>query len=113
MCCQVAVRGRQAAKALYFVAIVVCAPVWEELIFRGFLLPSLANYMPLGAAVAASAALFGAVHFSLQHFLPLCLLGAVLGTLLVRTRSLAACVALHALWNGWVFWQLACRAAGA
>ena len=48
-------------------------------------------------------------HFSLQRFLPLVMLGVIFGSLLARTRSLAPCVLLHALWNAYIFWQLTCR----
>ncbi|KAE8706364.1 CAAX amino terminal protease family protein isoform 2 [Hibiscus syriacus] len=35
------------AMALYAIVVSICAPVWEEVIFRGFLLPSLTKYMPV------------------------------------------------------------------
>lgn len=99
----------QVSNAIYFVVVTVCAPVWEEAIFRGFLLPSLTRYMPLTAAIAVSALSFAGAHFSLQRFLPLVLLGVIFGTLLVRTRNLLPCVLLHSLWNAYIFWQLTCR----
>ena len=97
------------SNAIYFVVVTVCAPVWEEAIFRGFLLPSLTRYMPLTAAIVVSALSFAGAHFSLQRFLPLVLLGIIFGTLLVRTRNLLPCVLLHSLWNAYIFWQLTCR----
>ena len=80
----------QVSNAIYFVVVTVCAPIWEEAIFRGFLLPSLTRYMPLTAAVAVSALSFAGAHFSLQRFLPLVLLGVIFGALLVRTAQPAA-----------------------
>ncbi len=56
----------QVSNAIYFVVVTVCAPIWEEAIFRGFLLPSLTRYMPVGAAVLVSALGFAGAHFSLQ-----------------------------------------------
>ncbi|KDO76369.1 hypothetical protein CISIN_1g022913mg [Citrus sinensis] len=38
------------AMALYAIVVSVCAPVWEEIVFRGFLLPSLTKYMPVWCA---------------------------------------------------------------
>ncbi|KAI4370263.1 hypothetical protein MLD38_018630 [Melastoma candidum] len=35
------------AMALYAIVVTICAPVWEEIVFRGFLLPSLTRYMPV------------------------------------------------------------------
>ncbi|CAK0780456.1 hypothetical protein CVIRNUC_005059 [Coccomyxa viridis] len=101
--------GDVVSKAVYFVVVTVCAPVWEEAIFRGFLLPSLTKYMPAMAAVAVSALGFAGAHFSMQRFLPIMLLGMILGTLYVRTRNLLPCVLLHSLWNAYIFWQLTCR----
>lgn len=47
---------------MYFVIVGVCAPVWEEAIFRGFLLPSLGRWMPVPGAIAASAFIFALAH---------------------------------------------------
>ncbi|KAK9915094.1 hypothetical protein WJX75_004689 [Coccomyxa subellipsoidea] len=101
--------GDPVSNAIYFVVVTVCAPIWEEAIFRGFLLPSLTRYMPVAAAVLVSALGFAAAHFSLQRFLPLVMLGIIFGSLFVRTRNLAPCVLLHSLWNAYIFWQLTCR----
>lgn len=99
----------QVTNVLYFMVVSVCAPIWEEAIFRGFLLPSLAKWMPISGAVLASSLIFAAAHFSLQRFAPLLLLGIIMGTLFVRSRNLLTSVALHSLWNMWVFWQVCCR----
>ena len=45
----------QVSNAIYFVVVTVCAPLWEEAIFRGFLLPSLTKYMPVHVAILVSA----------------------------------------------------------
>ena len=95
---------------LYFAVVSNSAPIWEEAIFRGFLLPSLAKWMPVSAAVLLSSLVFAAAHFSLQRFAPLLLLGVIMGTLFVRSRNLLSSVALHSLWNMWIFWQVCCRA---
>ncbi|XP_057477872.1 uncharacterized protein LOC130765460 [Actinidia eriantha] len=39
------------AMALYALVVSVCAPVWEEIVFRGFLLPSLTKYMPVWCSI--------------------------------------------------------------
>lgn len=84
--------------------------IYAQAIFRGFLLPSLAKYFPIGLSVFFSSVVFAAAHFSLQRFLPLMLLGIILGTLFVRTRNLLSCIAFHSLWNAYIFYQLTCRA---
>ncbi|KAK8955782.1 hypothetical protein KSP40_PGU013347 [Platanthera guangdongensis] len=94
------------AMALYAVVVSVCAPVWEEVVFRGFLLPSLTRYMPLWCAILVSAVVFALAHFNAQRFLPLVFLGLVMGAVFARSRNLLASMVLHSLWNGFVFWDL-------
>lgn len=76
-----------------------------QVIFRGFLMPSLTRYMPLWSAVILSALIFACVHFSFQRFLVLVLLGLVFGTLYAESRNLLAAITAHSLWNMWVFVQ--------
>lgn len=94
------------ALLLYVLVVSVCAPIWEEVVFRGFLLPSLTRYLPVWLAVAASALAFAAVHVSPQRLLPLTFLGLILGTVFVRSRNLLASMLVHSLWNCWVLVEL-------
>lgn len=93
-------------QALWFAVLAVCAPVWEEAMFRGFLLPSLARYLPHWGAVAATSLIFALVHFSREGLLPLLLLGCVFGGAYAATRNLLAPIALHSLWNVCLLVQL-------
>ncbi|VAI55216.1 unnamed protein product [Triticum turgidum subsp. durum] len=94
------------AMALYAVVVTVCAPIWEEIVFRGFLLPSLTRYMPLPWSILLSAAAFALAHFNVQRVLPLIFLGVVMGGVFARSRNLLASMVLHSLWNGFVFLDL-------
>ncbi|KAJ0989286.1 hypothetical protein J5N97_007642 [Dioscorea zingiberensis] len=94
------------AMALYAVVVSVCAPVWEEIVFRGFLLPSLTRYMSLWSSILVSAVAFALVHFNSQRLLPLVCLGVVMGVVFARSRNLLASMLLHSLWNGFVFLDL-------
>ncbi|XP_058100198.1 uncharacterized protein LOC131245039 isoform X3 [Magnolia sinica] len=94
------------AMALYVVVVSVCAPVWEEIVFRGFLLPSLTRYMPMWCSILVSAVAFALAHFNAQRLLPLVFLGVVMGTVFARSRNLFASMLLHSLWNGFVFLDL-------
>ncbi|KAJ6818402.1 uncharacterized protein M6B38_405715 [Iris pallida] len=91
------------AMTLYAVVVSVCAPVWEEILFRGFLLPSLTRYMPLSWSIVVSAIAFALAHFNAQRLLPLVFLGTVMGAVYARSRNLLASMLLHSLWNGFVF----------
>ncbi|KAI9098389.1 hypothetical protein K1719_025014 [Acacia pycnantha] len=94
------------AMALYAVVVSVCAPIWEEIVFRGFLLPSLTKYMPVWCAIFVSSVAFALAHFNLQRMLPLVFLGMVMGVVFVRSRNLLSSMLLHSLWNAFVFLDL-------
>lgn len=78
----------------------VLAPLFEEILFRGTLLPVLAQRWGGVVAVLVSAAVFALAHLSLSEGLPLFLLGIGLGWLRWRSGRLAPSVLMHALWNG-------------
>lgn len=94
------------ATLIYATTVAFCAPVWEEVVFRGFLLPSLTRYLPLWGSITASAAIFSLAHFSLQRLLPLFFLGIVLGVVFARSQNLLSSILLHSLWNCFVFLDL-------
>lgn len=94
------------AMAMYAIVVSVCAPIWEEIVFRGFLLPSLTRYMPLWASILVSSMGFALAHFNVQRILPLLFLGVIMGVVFCRSRNLVASMLLHSLWNGFVFLDL-------
>ncbi|KAI4326878.1 hypothetical protein L6164_019402 [Bauhinia variegata] len=94
------------AMILYAIVVTVCAPVWEEIVFRGFLLSSLTKYMPVWCAILVSSIAFALAHFNMQRMLPLIFLGMVMGVIYTRSRNLLPSMLLHSLWNGFVFLEL-------
>ena len=84
-------------------------PRHAQAIFRGFLLSSLARFMPVGAAVVVSSLLFAMCHFRLQTFLPLLLLGMVFSGIFLYTRNLLPPIMLHSAWNIFVLFNLLFR----
>ncbi len=84
---------------LFFLTACVAAPFFEEIFFRGFLLPSLTRYVPVWGAIILSGFLFAIAHLSLSEVLPLATLGIVLGIVYTRSRNLLASMLLHGLWN--------------
>jgi uncharacterized protein len=97
---QIVLEGKDpSALVLFFVTAAIAAPLFEEFLFRGFLLPSLTRYVPVWGAIAISGLVFGVAHLSLSEILPLTTLGIILGIVYVRTRNLLAPMLLHSLWN--------------
>lgn len=84
---------------IFFLTAGVAAPLFEETLFRGFLLPSLTRYFSIWGAIALSALVFAVAHLNLSEVLPLTTLGMVLGFVYVRSRNLLASMLLHGLWN--------------
>ncbi|KAL8192685.1 hypothetical protein R6Q57_027495 [Mikania cordata] len=94
------------AMPLYATVVSVCAPIWEEIVFRGFLLPSLTRYMALWCSILVSSLAFALAHFNMRRMLPLVFLGMVMGTVYTRSRNLLPSILLHSLWNAFVFIDL-------
>jgi len=81
--------------------------LFEEALFRGYLLPKLAKVLPGAAAVLLTSVLFGLIHYpgyqaSLHPWIGTsnaALIGVLLCVLVFRTRSLMAAVGFHLGWN--------------
>jgi membrane protease YdiL (CAAX protease family) len=86
-----------------FLTVAGVAPFFEELLFRGFLLPVLARSHRMALALAASALLFGAIHLQPVGLPTLATLGGVLGLAVRQTGSLRTPILVHACWNGSLF----------
>lgn len=82
----------------YFTAS-LAAPFYEEIMFRGFLLPSLTRYIPVWGAIGVSSLIFALAHLNLSEVLPLAILGIVLGVVYTRSRNLLSSMLVHSLWN--------------
>ncbi len=87
------------ALAVFLVTASIAAPIFEEIMFRGFLLPSLTRYVSVNGAIIISSLIFAVAHLSLSEVLPLATLGMVLGFVYTRSRNLLAPMLLHCLWN--------------
>ncbi|WP_094554620.1 CPBP family intramembrane glutamic endopeptidase [Synechococcus sp. 1G10] len=98
--------GNGLTLACFAFTAIVLAPLFEETIFRGVLLPVLGRELGPLSAVLLSSAVFGIAHLSLGEFPPLFTLGLGLGWLRLSSGRLSTCVGLHALWNGLTFSNL-------
>jgi len=85
--------------AFCIVLAVVVIPLFEEVLFRGFLQPLLVQNFHDRGGVAMTAFLFAILH-GVDAFLPLFALSLVLGGVMLRTQRLTAVWAIHAVFNG-------------
>ena len=110
----IVLEGRdRVALGVFFATAAIAAPVFEEIVFRGFLLPSLTRYLPVWGAIATSALLFAVAHLNVSEVLPLATLGTVLGFVYTRSRNLLAPMLLHSLWNSGTLLSLFLLGSGA
>jgi len=94
------------ALACFGFTAIVLAPLFEETIFRGALLPVAARKLGAAGGVLLSALIFAVAHLSLGELLPLLVLGIGLGWLRWSGGRLGSCVLMHALWNALTFTNL-------
>lgn len=81
------------------VMVVIVGPLVEESVFRGALLEGLTARLGPWPAIVAQAVLFAAFHRSVWMFVPMSMLGIILGWLAHSRKSLWPPIALHALYN--------------
>ncbi|KAG6738918.1 hypothetical protein POTOM_058541 [Populus tomentosa] len=74
-------------------------PLLEEIVYRGFLLKSLASTMNWQQAVLLSSAVFSAAHFSGENFIQLFIIGCVLGCSYSWSGNLCSPILTHSLYN--------------
>ncbi|KAI3465742.1 hypothetical protein Pfo_022405 [Paulownia fortunei] len=77
----------------------IVTPLLEEVVYRGFLVTSLASQMKWRQAVTISSIVFSAAHFSGENFLQLFIVGFVLGCSYCWTGNLSTSIAIHSLYN--------------
>ncbi len=85
--------------AMTVLVVVVLAPIAEEIVFRGVLLPSLDRHWGVRVAVVGSSALFALMHVTPYAIVPIFVFALALGVLFVRTGSLWVCIVAHVLFN--------------
>lgn len=84
--------------AMFFTAIIL-APLFEEFLFRGILLPWAVRRAGFWPGIIVTSLIFSGMHFHLPSFLPLFLLSAFFSVVYARTRSLLVPIGMHACFN--------------
>jgi len=86
---------------LLFLAIVIIAPVGEELLFRGFLQQFLEqHWKDVTRAILVTSLFFAIIHMNSYWLIQIYILGIFLGYLSWRTGSVIPSLILHAINNG-------------
>ena len=91
---------------ILFATTTLLAPFFEEIIFRGILLPTLSRDFGVIWGIIVSAFIFALAHLSIGEMPPLFVLGIGLGITRIVSGSLLSSVIMHSLWNGLTFLNL-------
>ena len=87
-----------------FLAVVIMAPLGEEIVFRGFLQKFLEEYWKdITRAVLVTSLFFAMIHFNPFWTIQIYLLGVILGFLSWKTKSIIPSIVLHSMNNGIAF----------
>ena len=85
---------------LLFIAVVIIAPLGEELLFRGFLQQILEkHWKDVTKAVLVTALFFAMIHMNPYWFIQIYILGILLGFLAWKTKSVIPPLILHGINN--------------
>jgi membrane protease YdiL (CAAX protease family) len=87
---------------------ILFAPLFEELLFRGFLYPVLARRFGVAPSIVLTSLAFAAIHatqlkYSWGPVLIIFLVGIALTTVRARKKSVAATVLMHMAYNATIF----------
>ncbi len=85
---------------LVILAVVILAPIAEEVFFRGVVFNAWLREGGRRWAFIGSSALFALIHASIVALVPIFLLGLALAWIYQRTGNLLAPIAMHAMVNG-------------
>lgn len=97
-----AIMGSPTALVLYWMTLVVTAPVAEEIIFRGFLMRGWSeSRLGIAGTILLTSAVFAAIHlqYNVVTLLMVFALGVVLGVMRWRSGSTLLPIMMHAAWN--------------
>jgi membrane protease YdiL (CAAX protease family) len=92
-----------AASIVGYIAPCITAPWWEEVLYRGFLLPALVLQMKYKWAILWSGIIFSIHHMSPTACIPLAVLGWTWSILYAKSGNLLTTILVHAMWNSRIF----------
>lgn len=84
---------------ILILSLVVIAPIYEEIIFRGILLKGMANKINPNIALVISALFFAIVHLNIPQGINAFLLGLITGFIYLKTESIYLSIFAHFMNN--------------
>lgn len=87
------------SQALAMLAAVILAPINEECIMRGLILKNLQKYFSVPAVIIIQAVMFGIFHMNWVQGIYVLPIGAALGYVAVKSRSVLPSIYMHLFYN--------------
>ena len=84
---------------LFYIKMVIIAPILEEIIFRGYILNGFLTRYNSYLAIGLSSIFFAFFHFNLYQFIYTFFLGFFCGWYFYRTKNLLSCIFIHSIFN--------------
>ncbi len=91
--------GTESQLLIALFSVIIVAPLFEELLFRGIVMGKLMKIMRPWAAIALQAIVFGAAHGVLFQSIFACAVGIILGIVYYSTQSIKTAVICHCVFN--------------
>jgi membrane protease YdiL (CAAX protease family) len=88
---------------MIFSLVGIFGPIFEEILFRGYLYTAVRKYMPAYGAAPLVGFVFALIHFDPGVLFPLFLLGTLLAVIYERSGSLIPAIITHGIWNSMTF----------
>jgi len=92
-----------AASLVGYIAPCISAPWWEEVLYRGFVLPALCMHVGFWWGIFLSGVIFSIHHVSATGAIPLAILGWLWAYIYSKSGNLLVTILIHAMWNSRVF----------
>lgn len=87
-------------RVVMFTFAIAVAPIFEECLFRGVLLPMAVRKFGLGSGIFLISFVFAIIHLHLPSFVPLMIIASGFSLAYLYTRSLWVPIIMHGLFNG-------------
>ena len=85
----------ESGRLITLLTTLVCAPIVEEITFRGLMYSRLCQGMPMFAAMLISSWVFGMVHGNIIQMCYAALFGYIFCYIRIKYQSLTACICVH------------------
>jgi hypothetical protein len=107
------VAASSSMRAAMALGVILAGPMLEELLFRGALFRPMLKVYPASMVVSITGILFALAHIAPQVWIPVAILGAVLGVVRHASGSLVPGMLVHATFNAVPFYRMAAHHPGA